>query len=118
MSETLKELRSLDMAFDKAKNAFELTRDTIPLLHDQAYRALVGLQVSFHAGKDTLQDSVNQVMTLRTQLDEKSQQLGSLKSAQTHAQGALEEFIGAHKDEENERFQQTLSQIKRKLEDK
>lgn len=116
MSEKLKELRSLDMAFERAKNALELTQDTIPLLQDQAYRTLMGLQVSFHEGADALKSSMDEVLALRTKIDEKSAQVDSLDSAQKQARSALEDFINANKGEENERFKQSLQQIRRKLE--
>lgn len=116
MSEKLKELRSLDMAFDRAKNAHELTKDCIPLLQDQAYRALMGLQVSFQDGVDALKDSLDEVVHLRVKIDTKNAQVIELHNAQSQARSALAEYIEANKGEENERFKQTLNQIKRKLE--
>lgn len=116
MSEKLKELRSLDMAHDRAKNAHELTKDSIPLLQDQAYRALMGLQVSFQEGVEALKDSMETVVSLRVKIDAKTAQVNELEEAQNKARTVLAEYLEANKGEENERFKQTLNQIKRKLE--
>jgi hypothetical protein len=115
MSEKLKELRALDMAFEQAKNHLELSQSVLPQLGDQAYRQILGLQSKFNEGQDALKAAFDGLLELRNTLESKEASLPTLESKRSDARVALANFVEANGDVDDQRFQSTLSQAKRKL---
>jgi hypothetical protein len=115
MSEKLKELRMLDARYDQAKNHVELSRSNLPYHTDEAYRQILALQGLFDEGGEALKSGLDSIAELRTKLDNRRDGLVELETVVQSTKETLASFVTDNDEAGDERFQSSISQIKRKL---